>query len=328
MTRRLLLSAATRQALGERLDCMAAGHALECVTLEEAAADRNCQVDAAFISRDVNGTSTKHEVREPLASCYQVLRRSATLAWTHTHSAGVDRPIYAELAARGVAVSTSAGVNAAVVAQTLLAAVLALARRLPFIVAAQAQRRWAPLYPDQVPPDLAGQTAVLVGWGRIAQQLQPWLAMLGLNVIVARRGAAPAGAAIETVRYAEIGTVLPRAQWLLLACPLSDETAALIDGKALARLPWGAMLVNVARGEIVEENALAAALRCGQLGGAFLDVFAHEPLPPSSPLWDAPNTIVSAHSAGQARGNTARAEAIFLDNLGRWLRGEALLNRI
>lgn len=328
MTRRLLLSAATRQRLGARLDRAAEGHPLECVLLEEAADDALRQVDAAYISRDINGRSTKHEVVEPLAGCYRVLRRSAALAWVHTHSAGTDRPIYAELMARGVAVSTSAGVNAAVVAQTMLAGVLALARRLPHMSAAQARREWAPLYPDHVPPDLAGQTALLVGWGRIAQQLQPWLAMLGLNVIVARHGAAAAGPGIETVRYRELGTVLPRVHWLLLACPLSEETEGLIDAAALARLPPGAMLVNVARGEIIDEAMLGNALHDGRLGGAFLDVFAHEPLAPHSPLWNAPNTLISAHSAGQAQGNAARAEAIFLDNLGRWLRGEPLHNRV
>lgn len=325
--RRLLLSARTRQHLHEGLVAVAAGHALELLALEDSVADEACSVHAAFISRDVTGLSTKHTVNEPLAGCYRVLRRSPQLAWVHTHSAGADRPIYAELAARGVAVSTSAGSNAEVVAQTALGAVLALARRFPQLIAAQARREWAPLVAGEAPPDLAGQTALLVGWGAIAQRLQPWLAMLGLQVIVARNRAEPAGPGLETVRYADLPAVLPRAQWLLLACPLSEATERLIDAAVLARLPAGAMLVNVARGEVVDEAALAAALAAGHLGGAFLDVFEHEPLAPDSPLWALPNTIVTPHSAGHAAGNAARAAAIFLDNLGRWLRDEPLRNR-
>jgi phosphoglycerate dehydrogenase-like enzyme len=109
--------------------------------------------------------------------------------------------------------------------------------------------------------------------------------------------------------------------------PVEPETRRLVDAEALALLPRGAMLVNVARGEIVDETALVEALRSGHLGGAFLDVFEHEPLPADSPLWTLPNTLVSPHSAGHSAGNAARWSALFADNLGRWSRGETLHNR-
>jgi phosphoglycerate dehydrogenase-like enzyme len=326
--RRLLLSARTQAALAPALAAAGAGSAFEVVTLEQAADDDHLAVDAAFISRDVTGLSTKHQVQEPLAGCYRVLRRSAALAWVHTHSAGADRPIYAELMARNVAVSTSAGANADVVAQTALGAVLALSRRFPALMAAQARREWAPLVAGPLPPDLAGQTVVLVGWGAIARRLQRWLAMLGLRVVVVRHGAEPAAPGVPTHRYAELPDVLPQAQWLLLACPLSAATRGLVDAAALARLPAGAMLVNVARGEIVDEPALIDALARGHLGGAFLDVFAQEPLPADSPLWTLPGVMITPHAAGHAAGNAARVAAIFTSNLGRWLRGEPLVNRV
>jgi phosphoglycerate dehydrogenase-like enzyme len=329
--KRLLLSAATQQALGPALAEAAAGQPLAVVTLEQAADDEAALVDAAFISRDITGLSTKHQVLEPLAGCYRVLRRSAAagrLAWVHTHSAGADRPIYAELMALNVAVSTSAGANAEVVAQTALGAVLALSRRFPQLMAAQARREWAPLVAGPLPPDLAGQHVVLVGWGAIAQRLQPWLAMLGLRVTVLRHSAAPAGPGLPTHRYAELPAVLPQAQWLLLACPLSEATRGLVDAAALAALPRGAMLVNVARGEVVDEPALVDALARGHLGGAFLDVFQHEPLPEGSPLWTLPNVMLTPHSAGHAAGNAARAAALFTDNLARWLRGQPLHQRV
>jgi D-2-hydroxyacid dehydrogenase (NADP+) len=323
---RLLLSAAALAAHGQALARIAAeaGRALQPVLLEDAADDPAAQVHIAWITRDVTGLSTKHVVIEPLAGCYRVLRRSPGLAWVHTHSAGLDRPIYPELMARGVAVTASLGANADVVAQTALGAVLALARRFPQLMAAQAQRRWAPLVAGPLPPDLAGQQVVLVGWGAIARRLQPWLAMLGLKVSVVRRCAEPAGPGIDTLRYADLPRVLPAAQWLVLACPLSDETRRLVDAAALAALPTGAMLVNVARGEVVDQAALIDALRRGHLGGAYLDVFETEPLAPESPLWTLPNVVVTPHSAGQSAGHATRTAALFLDNLRRWLADEPL----
>lgn len=322
--RRLLLSAKTAASMATGLQPLG----VEVVKLESAAADDSVQVDAAFISRDVTGLSLKHVVLEDLANCYRVLRRSPQLAWVHTHSAGADRPIYAELMARGVAVTTSSGANAEVVAQTALAGLLALSRKFPQLMAAQARREWAPLIGGPLPPDLAGQTVVLLGWGPIAQRLQPMLALLGLQVVVVRRTAEPAGPGIETIAYTDLHRVLPRAQWLLLACPLTPQTRGLLDEAALARLPRGAQLVNVARGEVVVESALIGALKSGHLGGAFLDVFETEPLPAESPLWSLPGVMVTPHSAGPAAGNAARTAAIFLDNLQRWTLGQPLRNRV
>lgn len=325
---RLLLSARTRAALAADIDRARQGRALELLALEDVATDDTVKVDAAFISRDITGLSLKHVVLQELAACYRVLRRSPRLAWVHTHSAGADRPIYAELMARGVAVSTSSGANAEVVAQTALAGLLALSRRFPQLMAAQARREWAPLMAGPLPPDLADQTVVLLGWGPIAQKLQPLLTLLGLQVVVVRKSAQAAGPGIETRRFTELLAVLPRAQWLLLACPLTDETRALVDAAALAALPRGAQLINVSRGEVVVESALVAALQSGHLGGAFLDVFEHEPLPADSPLWALPGVMVTPHSAGPAAGNAARTAAIFIDNLGRWLHGQPLRNRV
>ena len=325
--RKLLLSAKAQAGLAAELQPLLHGTGVEVVTLE-AIADEPVQVDAAFISRDITGLSLKHVVLEELAACYRVLRRSQQLSWVHTHSAGADRPIYAELMARGVAVSTSSGANADVVAQTAVAGLLALSRRFPQLMAAQARREWAPLMAGPLPPDLAGQTVVLLGWGPIAQRIQPVLALLGLHVVVVRRTAEPAGPGVETVAFTDMQHVLPRAQWLLLACPLTPQTHGLIDAAALALLPRGAHVINVARGEVTVESALVAALQNGHLGGAFLDVFEHEPLPAESALWGLPGVMVTPHSAGPSAGNAARTAAIFLNNLQRWVQGQPLRNRV
>lgn len=326
--RRLLLSARTQHGLDAELRSALDGSGVQVVALQDVAGETSVTVDAAFISRDITGLSLKNHVLQDLADCYRVLRRSPQLSWVHTHSAGADRPIYPELMARGVVVSTSSGANAQVVAQTALGALLALSRRFPQLMAAQGRREWAPLVAGPLPPDLAGQTVVLVGWGPIARQLQPLLALLGLRVVVVRQSPEPAGPAIETVPSTALHQVLPRAQWLLLACPLTAQTRGLIDAAALAALPAGAQLINVARGEVVVEAALAAALASGQLAGAFLDVFEQEPLPAASPFWALPGVMISPHSAGHAAGNAARAAAIFIDNLRRWVHGQPLLNRV
>jgi len=285
--------------------------------------------DVAFVSRDVTGLSTKHAVLPETRRFHDALRGAPSLRWVHAHSSGADRPVYGELLARGVAVTTSSGANAGVVVQTALAGVLMLARRFPQLMAAQRRRSWEPLMGSGLPRDLAGQTVVIVGWGPIGRGLGSLLAALGLHVIAVRSSdGAAAPPAAETVSYENIGQVLPRADWLVLACPLSERTRGLIDAEALARLPAGAHLVNVARGEVVDEAALIDALRRGALAGAYLDVFAQEPLPPASPLWELPGVIVTPHAAGHSDGNESRVAAIFLDNLRRWTRGEPLMNQM
>jgi phosphoglycerate dehydrogenase-like enzyme len=283
-------------------------------------------VDLAFVSRDVTGQSTKHEVLPATQHFYDLLSQAPGLQWVHIHSAGADRPVYTALRARGVQVATSSGANAEVVAQTALAGVLALARRFPQLMAAQQARRWAPLVGEgQAPRDLAGQTALIVGWGPIGQRIAAFLRLLGLRVLVARHSAAPASEeGVEMVSLAQLPAALPRADWLLLACPLTAQTRALVDARMLALLPAGACLVNVARGEVVVEADVIAALQSGQLGGAYLDVFEHEPLGSDSALWGLPHVIVTPHSAGHSDGNQQRVSALFLANLARWQAGQPL----
>lgn len=326
---RILLSPQTRQELAPAIADRLGPRVFELVTAAEVAevADvAQARVDLALISRDVTGLSTKHELTDSLQAFYAVLRRSDTLQWVHIHSAGADRPIYPELRARGVQVSTSSGANAEVVAQTALAGLLALARRFPQLMAAQQARTWAPLVGKaHAPRDLAGQTAVLVGWGPIGQRIGAFLRLLGLKLIVVRQNPPQAAeVGVEMVSFASLSTVLPRADWLLLACPLTAQTHGLVDHQALALLPAGACLINVARGEVVVEPALIEALRAGRLGGAYLDVFQHEPLASDSPLWGLANVIVTPHSAGHSDGNHRRVCDLFLANLARWHAGQPL----
>lgn len=297
--------------------------------------DATAHVDAdiAFVTRDVTGSSTKHELTDDTRRFYDSLRAASTLRWVHTHSAGVDRPIFNELLQRGVRITTSSGANARPVAQMALAGLLTLARRLPQLMQAQREHVWRPLLGDALPRDITGQTAVIVGYGAIGQRIATLLGALDMHVIVVRREvsdgaetARDAHASPRFVSFASFDSVLPEADWLILACPLTSLTRGLIDARRLAMLPRGAHVINVARGEVVVEHDLIAALNEGHVAGAFLDVFEHEPLPYVSPLWDLPNVIVTPHTAGHVDSHYEAVGRIWLDNLARWQRGDPLVN--
>ncbi|CAB3636132.1 D-2-hydroxyacid dehydrogenase [Achromobacter pestifer] len=282
----------------------------------------------AFVSRDITGASTKFQITPETALYYEAMRDAPALRWAHVHSAGADREIYQSLHARGVAITTSQGASDAVVAQTAIGGVLALARCLPQLAADQREHAWRPLLGPRTPRDLAGQHAVVVGWGGIGQRIGEWLLALGLTLSVVRHSATPVAQARRTVVYGELPGLLPEADWLVLACPLTPATRELVDRRALAALPAHASVINVARGHVIDEPALIDALAAGRLGGAFLDVFQQEPLPPESPLWALDNVIVTPHSAGFSDGNPARVRGLFLDNLRRWMQDEPLVHRL
>ena len=143
-----------------------------------------------------------------------------------------------------------------------------------------------------------------------------------------RRSGAAAENFDEMRNPAEVEELLSKCDWLVIACPLSEQTRSLVDAALLAKLPPTARLINIARGEIVDERALVSALESGRLAGAYLDVFAQEPLPQDSPLWTMPNVLVTPHNSSASKGNEARVNAIFLDNLKRWHRNEPLVNEV
>jgi phosphoglycerate dehydrogenase-like enzyme len=130
----------------------------------------------------------------------------------------------------------------------------------------------------------------------------------------------------ETWPLSRLYDLLPRADAVVLALPLTDATRHILDAPAIAAMKSGALVVNVGRGELVDESALVAALEKGALRGAGLDVFEREPLPPASPLWSLPGVIVTPHASGRTPGNHGRAELLFLENLARFFRGEPLHN--
>jgi D-2-hydroxyacid dehydrogenase (NADP+) len=316
MTTRLLLSPIARQRLNGAILAVA-NHYDESIDFVDASYR---EVDIAFITRDITGRSTKHKVLADTQAYYDALLHSSTISWVHIHSAGVDRPVYQTLLERGVAVTPSAGINAKEVAQAALGGILSLAKKFPRLARAQRLHTWAPTLGVDLPRQLAGQTAVIVGWGPIAQQLALYLQILDLNVVVVRHDALKNAGQYETFDYSHINSVLPRADWLVLCCPLSAATRHLIGAEQLSLMSPHSHLLNVSRGEVVDEPMLIAALNDKRIAGAFLDVFAHEPLNQISPLWDMENVIVTPHSAGFSDGNEAKVDELFLRYLDERLR--------
>jgi D-2-hydroxyacid dehydrogenase (NADP+) len=301
------------------------GQAIERITVDEVLTGQKT-ADIAFISRDVTGMSTKFVIDPDTQRFYDALSQSPDLRWLHVHSAGADRQIYIDLMAKGVTVSTASGANARAVAQSALAGLLALARKLPQLMKAQQAHEWLPLLKTGLPEDLDGQTAVIVGWGPIAQMIGEVLHVMGVRLVVVRRSSAEVAIAEQVVTFDKIEEVLPHADWLVLACPLNEQTQNLISASALTKIKLGAAIVNISRGTVIDEPAMIKALQEGRLSGAALDVFAQEPLPTDSVLWDMPNVIATPHTAGSSKGMYRRMEQSFTGNLARYVRGEPLQN--
>jgi len=274
------------------------------------------RVQAAFFTNDSGG-------RRVLGAA----RRAPNLRWMHLGHAGTDAPIFQEMMDRGIVVTNSSGVTAEPIAQSVMAGLLALNRGLPAWMDAQRRRAWEPL--EDGARDLRGQTVTILGLGAIGGHVARFSRAFGLRVVGVRRS--PAGiedGVDEWLAPDRLAEVLPRTDVLVITLPLTSQTRGLLDAALLDRMPEGALLINVARGQIVDEAALAERLASGHLGGAYLDVFEEEPLPEDSLLWSLPNVIISPHNAGHSAGNRERVDAVFREEVTRWLRNEESPRRV
>jgi D-2-hydroxyacid dehydrogenase (NADP+) len=271
------------------------------------------RITMAFFSADAYPDRAPHFMQ----ACIQ----SPGLGWLHTFSAGVDHPVFQAFIERGVVVTTSSGSSASPIAQTVMMYLLALTRDLPRWLRAQAEHRWEHRSIDE----LDGRTIGVVGMGPIGLEVLRLADAFGMRAIGMRRsvrGDEPC----ETWTLDRLHELAARVDVLVLAVPLTPDTRGLVDASVFDAMRPGALFVNIARGEVTDEEALVDALRSGHLGGAGLDVFATEPLPADSPLWDLPNVIVTPHSSGASERSHERAIDIFIDNLARFRAGDPLLN--
>ncbi|WP_380778655.1 D-2-hydroxyacid dehydrogenase [Sphingomonas sp. R86520] len=242
------------------------------------------------------------------------------LKWVSTIYAGLDAFPLDTLRENGVMLTNGAGINAVAVAEYAVMAVLVAAKRFDTVVRAQDRHEWLKDAPGKI--ELAGTKALIIGYGTIGRMIGDRLAAFGVEI---------AG----VTRTGRDGTITPDAwrdrldafDWVILAAPSTNATHAMIGREELQRMKPSAWLINIARGDMIDDEALIAALTDGSIAGAVLDPTSPEPLPANHSLWSAPNAIVTMHLSGRSQSTMfARGATLFLDNLAAFLAGRPMKN--
>lgn len=246
----------------------------------------------------------------------ETLRAATRLKWLNSIYAGLDFLPMDMLIERGITVTNGAGINALTIAEYVVMGMLTTAKGYREVVRAQDRREWLQDSPGK--RELAGSKALLLGYGAIGQLIKPRLEAFDVEVTVVRRSAGE-GVLTPDAWRAKLGEF----DWVILAVPATPETDGMIGAAELVAMKSDAVLVNIARGAVVDQPALVEALREKRIGGAFLDVTTPEPLPPEDPLWALDNAHITMHLSGRAQDKMfQRSAQRFLDNLDRYLRGE------
>ena len=242
------------------------------------------------------------------------------LKWVSTIYAGLDAFPLPLLKARGTVLTNGVGINAVAVAEYAVMGVLAAAKRFDEVVRIADRHEWTIAAPGQI--ELLDTTALIIGYGAIGKLIGDRLAAFGVGITgVTRSGR---DGTLTPDQWADkIGDF----DWVILAAPSTDQTKTLIGAPELTAMKPSAWLINIARGDMVDQDALIDALTKRRIAGAFLDVVTPEPLPPEHPLWSAPNTIHTMHLSGRSQTKMfQRATALFLQNLRAFMAGEAMTN--
>lgn len=264
----------------------------------------------------------------------RLLVRAPRLSWVHSATSGVERALTPASRERDLVVTNARGVFSRPIAEYVLMMILSVSRRLPQLLELQRERTWQPLEGTE----LRDVTVGIVGLGSIGRAVGALATAFGCRVVAVRRrpDSEPGGSAEDRtfgeVMLDRVGgpetlpELLGESDFIVLAAPLTPETEDMINDTTLAMVKPGAWLINVARGRLIDERALLRALRDGPLGGAVLDTFRDEPLPPMSSFYDLPNVIVTPHTAWSSGRVLDRSVELFCDNLRRFAAGEPLLN--
>jgi len=257
------------------------------------------------------------------------IKAARKLRWIHSPAAAVHQLMFPELAASDIVLTNAREVHGPVVAEHVMALIFALAKKIPGSVELQQKHVWGQqLLWDERPRvrEVAGATVGLVGLGSIGRPVVKSAKALGMRVVAVREHPEKGTDGADVVfGPAQISEVFRQADYVVLAAPVTDSTKAIADAERLALMKPDACLINVGRGPLVDEAALAAALRARKIGGAALDVFPKEPLAADSPLWDLPNLLITPHTAALTDKLWERHYVLFSENLRRYLAGQPLL---
>jgi D-2-hydroxyacid dehydrogenase (NADP+) len=262
----------------------------------------------------------------------QQLEMARKLRWMHSVAAGVTHLMYPEMRQSGIVVTNASSVHSVPIAQHLVGTLIALARRFPDCFRFQQQALWASqqLWDAPVPPrELLGQVIVFVGFGAIGRATAKLLSGFEMRIhAVTRSGRGDLRLAEKILPVSKLHEALPEADFVVLAVPETAETHQMFGPREFELMKPTAYFVNVARGALVDEAGLVAAIESRAIAGAALDVTAEEPLPPASPLWKLPNVFITPHVSGATDRAWKRQGELIGENLGRWFSGQELLNRV
>ena len=251
--------------------------------------------------------------------------RAPQLKWLHSTSAGVDGALPLDWLPQGVTFTNNSGAHGHKAEQYMIMAYNLINSRMAAIMANQHRKHWEALFS----PSITGRTAVIVGLGDLGEAAARAAKKLGLNVIGVRRSAQKNRYADKVVTYKQFDRVLPEADFVVLAVPLTAETRKLLDGRRMDLMKSSAGVINIARGPVVDYKALEQRLRAGNLGGAVLDVVDPEPLPADSSLWTVPNLIITPHiSCDDGEHYIDISLDLWFENLALFLAGKKLKRRI
>ncbi|WP_293862786.1 D-2-hydroxyacid dehydrogenase [uncultured Alsobacter sp.] len=260
------------------------------------------------------------------ANAADLPRLAPRLRWVQATSSGIGEFVRRTgLDRSSILFTTAAGVHARPLTEFVMLGLLHFFRGIPHLTAMKAKKHWERYTVE----GLEGKRVLIVGLGQVGREAARQCAAFGMDVWGTRRspgGEMPEGVT-RWVAQSEIRAALPHVDALVLSCPLTEETKGLIGAADIAALKPGAVIVNIARGQVIDEPAMTAALASGHIRGAALDVFATEPLPKDNPLWDMPNVIVSPHSASTVDAENHRIVDLFLDNLQRFRDGRPMRNQ-
>lgn len=261
------------------------------------------------------------------------LQSAKQLRWIHSPAAAVHQLMFPELVNSDIILTNARDVHGPVVAEHVIALLFALAKKIPDAVRLQQKHIWGQdtlWNSNPRPRELAGATLGLIGLGSIGREVSSRASALGMKVIAVRdnpgKGSPPG---VEQVfPISQLDTLLQQSNYVVVAVPIIPSTVGLMNAQRLKQMKPDACLINVGRGPLVDESALAHALRNHQIGGAALDVFEEEPLPPGSPLWDLENLLITPHTAGLTDKLWDRHYELFSENLRRYLAHQPLLGLV
>lgn len=252
------------------------------------------------------------------------------LKWIHSTAAGVGQLMYPELRESRIVLTNARGIHSKPMAEHILGMIIAKARRFPDASRFQRAARWAQQEIwDARPFELNGKILLIIGFGSIGHELARLMQPVGMRIWgITRSGRNNVQFAERILSPAELHSALPHADFIVVAAPETAATKRMIGEKELALMNRSAYLINVARGTLVDQDALIAALRARSIAGSALDVTEEEPLPPENPLWKLDNVFITPHISAATDLLWERQEKLLLENLERWFDGRELLNLV